>query len=460
MFLRRLNLRITALFSALFIGGSLILFAVTYLLLYSSIRRDEFGEIQSRLLEFWAIYQTGSLELLRSEVSVERFLSDERLYMVRIAGRSNNTLFLYMPPRWRGFSVQALERHQVRDGELFSIPSAVNPYRLQVGSLRLGDGNTLQIGITDQRRREVLLRFRSTILLVAIPLFGLSFLGGLLFSTRALRPVHRLIAVTRNIIGTGKLDARIPVTGSGDELDELVSLFNHMLSRIDSLVTGMRESLDNVAHDLRTPMTRLRGIAELALREPARPEGGRREREALAGCINESERILMMLSTLMDISEAESGVMRLESAPIDLSEVVRDMADLYSYSAEEKGVELSAAVPDRLVGSVDLNRMRQVIANLIDNAVKYTPPGGRVEICGRQEGGECVIEVADTGIGIAEEDLSRIWDRLYRSDSSRSQPGLGLGLGLVRAIVKAHGGVCQVSSRPGAGSVFTVRLPL
>jgi signal transduction histidine kinase len=270
-------------------------------------------------------------------------------------------------------------------------------------------------------------------------------------------PLRQLAGVVQTILQTGRFEARVPVEGSRDPLDQLGALFNAMLDRIVSLIAGMRGSLDNVAHDLRTPMTRLRSLAERALEtggdDPAR------YREALADCLEESERVSEMLNTLMDISEAETGVMRLAVEPVDAAGILRDVADLYGDVAEDKGVRLAVEPPEGLAVAADRNRLRQVLANLVDNAVKYTPSGGMVTLRARGMESEVAIEVEDDGPGIAAEDLPRIWDRLYRGDRSRSERGLGLGLSLVRAVVQAHKGRAEVASSPGHGARFTVTLP-
>jgi signal transduction histidine kinase len=458
MFSRSLNFRFTALFSGFFAAGSALLFLFTYLFLAGSLHRDDAAAIRSKLLEFWAVYQTGKIELVRRELNLERLVTEERLFMLRIAGRRNNTLFLYLPVHWREYDPGRLERlSSIREGEVVSLPSREGPGALEVASVQLHDGNILQIGMTDARRRGALRRFRRIFLLVFLPLGAMSVLGGFLFSSRSLAPVRQLIRATRDITATGQMNARIPPRGSGDELDELVSLFNQMLAKIDSLIQAMRESLDNVAHDLRTPLTRLRGSVELALQQTEKSPSGR---EVLAVCVEESGRILTMLSTLMDISEAEHGVMRLEKRPVDLRELVADLVELYGYSAEDKGVTLSQGPSGPLTVSLDLNRIRQAVANLLDNAVKYTPGGGSVSVQVRPEGRWAVVEVEDNGVGIPPEELGQIWERLFRGDRSRSQPGLGLGLGLVRAIVTAHGGKVEVQSRPEAGSRFSMYLPL
>jgi signal transduction histidine kinase len=455
---RSLSRRFTILFAGIFISGSLLLAVTTYGFLANSLRRDDSAEIRARLLEFWAIYQSGKIELIRKELTLERLVMEERLFLVRVAGRNNNTLYLFVPAHWTGYNLGRLEAlAYIRQDEIIRLRSRRDGSTLEVSSLKLPDGNILQVGISTDRREDVLRRFRRTFITVFVPIAGLGLLAGFLFSSRSLKPVRHLIEVTRGIINTGRMNARVPSTGSGDELDELGELFNRMLAKIDSLIAGMRQSLDNVAHDLRTPMTHLRGTAELALQ--GNEEIGSYQ-EALTSCIEESEGILNMLASLMDISEAESGVMKLDRRTIDLSSLIDDMVELYSYSAEEKNITITRLAGEPIRITADLNRIRQVMANLLDNAVKYTPEGGSISVSTGQQGQEALVTLRDSGPGIPAKDLPHIWDRLFRGDASRSLPGLGLGLGLVRAIVLAHGGQVEVESKPGQGASFIVHLPL
>ena len=317
----------------------------------------------------------------------------------------------------------------------------------------------MQVGKSTEARDDILARFRAALGLVTLTIVLVALSGGWIATQSAIAPIRRLTRAVQRIIRTGRTDQRVPVEGTGDALEELTVLFNAMLDKIEGLVAAMRGALDNVSHDLRTPLTRLRGTAEMAL--AADPDVDR-YREALADCVEESDRVLVMLNTLMDISEAESGAMQLQRAPVALLDVVDRAVDLYRDVAEAKGVSLHVVADssrtDTLVDG-DRTRLEQVAANLIDNAVKYTSSGGRIDVTVRRADGRAILEVRDTGVGIPADELPRIWDRLFRGDTSRAERGLGLGLSLVKAIVEAHGGTVSVSSDVGRGSVFSVSLP-
>jgi signal transduction histidine kinase len=428
---RAYGLRLGVWYATLFVAGSLAIVYLTYVLTSASLAQRDRQIIDSKLGTYAAAYDNGGLEGLASVVRAEQQTAPERLF-VRVTDR---------------FGAQAVVVSRQEGWDVAS---------LETGRIRLSDGTLIEVGKSTELRDDVLSRFREALGLVTLSIFLIALTGGALATQSALRPIRQLIAAVQRIVTTGRTDERVPLgDDTHDAIGELTKLFNAMLDRIEGLVTGMRGALDNVSHDLRTPMTHLRGSAELALAGPADLE---RYREALADCVEEADRVLVMLTTLMDISEAESGAIELHRETVPLAEIVERAVDLYRDTAEAKGVALDAHVDTSIIVSVDRVRLEQVAANLLDNAIKYTPAGGSVEISAGSENSRAVLRVRDTGIGIPPAELPRIWERLFRGDQSRTERGLGLGLSLVKAVVEAHGGTVTVDSRPGQGSTFSVYL--
>ena len=448
----RFGLRLAFWYAAVFVASSLAIVLLTYTLLASSLAERDRQIVSSTLREYSARYAAGGLPALARAVDIEqRSGRHERLFVRVVRGRAE-TLFVSMPPEWNDFDVSGLG---ARGGLWEQAQSGSRTARLEVAAAQLPDGTLLQVGKSTESREELLARFRTIVALVSVAIVLVGLAGGILVTRRMLEPIHRLIGAVSGITRTGNTKTRVPVGTDRDAIDELSALFNAMLDRISTLIEGMGSALDNVAHDLRTPMTRLRGIAERALAS----SDAESQREALSTCLEESERILAMLDTLMDISEAETGTMRLSVTDVPLATLVEEVVSVYEDVADEKQIVVQSTVDAGLMVTADRDRLRQVLANLVDNAIKYTPPRGRVTISARGDERAVRIEVGDTGIGIAAHDLPRIWERLYRGDQSRAERGLGLGLSLVRAIVRAHGGTVEVSTEPGHGSTFTVSLP-
>ncbi len=454
---RSAAVRLSLWFAVIFIFSVAGLFGLLYYLLSATIDRADRAVLQSYLKDYADVYQSQGLGALRDRIYEQNAPPAEKSLFVRLASAQNDLTFAKVPDDWISFGQVDPGLEGYRQGaRIMRIPrDAERDFLLD--SAVLPDGSLIQVGRSTNNREVLLDPLRHTFLVVGTVVVVLGLIAGAVFAHHTMLPVRQIVATARSIILTGKLDARVPGRSSHDELAEMVQLFNRVLDKNQSLIGAMRESLDNVAHDLRTPLTRLRGTAELALQDKTDPSAAD---EALAGCVEEAERVLSILNTLMDITEAENGMMKLQQESLDLRLIIREVVELYQYVAEEKKVSVHTDLDEPCVASVDRNRLRQVFGNLLDNAIKYTDAGGSVAIYARTENGAAVVSFHDTGCGIPADETSKIWARLYRGDKSRSQRGLGLGLSLIKAVVEAHQGQVFVTSTVGEGSEFTVTLPI
>ncbi len=283
-------------------------------------------------------------------------------------------------------------------------------------------------------------------------------ISGMFLSRQALAGVTAITRTAQTISGAN-LDQRVPETGHGDELDVLAHTFNRMLDRISALVKSIREISDNIAHDLKSPLTRIRGFAELAL---VQDDGNELEayKSMAANTIEESDRLLDMINTMLVISRAEAGEAQFKLAAMDLSEMIEKAWELFVPLAEDKSIVFTRSVAKGITVNADGPMLQRAFTNLLDNALKYTPENGHVHVVLEKCGSDVVdIRVEDDGPGIDPDSLEQIFQRFFRVESSRTTPGTGLGLSLAKTIAEQHGGSVFVKNQTPSGAVFTMRLP-
>ncbi|HEY0945952.1 MAG TPA: HAMP domain-containing sensor histidine kinase [Opitutaceae bacterium] len=458
---RSVAVRLSFNFAALFAVGFTAIFALLYWLLGRQLEARDYEALQLRLRQYAGIYALSGLNGLRERVSEDSASPHVRSLFIRIVGPGGSAVWGKIPPDWIEADTRRVPLPEGWTGyaeqQTYSLRVPRDAQQdLMILSQPIDRNLLLQVGRSTDSRSVLLAPLRKTFLWVSGAVIFVGAGAGYLAARRATRPLRHIVETARRIITTGALDARVPAPERRDDIAELVHHFNTVLDKNAALLRAMREALDNVAHDLRTPLTGLRGTAELALSQTPDPAA----REALAVCVERADDVLRLLRALMEISEAEAGMLKLEKAPADLAELARRAVELYGEVAEAAGLTLTLEAPASVPVEVDAVRLRQAIANLVDNAVKYTPGGGVVTVTVMVEDDGAVLRVRDTGPGVPAAEQPRVWERLYRGDQSRSQSGLGLGLSLVRAIVEAHGGRVAMHNAPEGGAVFEIRLPL
>ncbi len=286
-------------------------------------------------------------------------------------------------------------------------------------------------------------------------LLGLTALLGYWLARGSLRPLQEINRSARRISET-HLEETIPTTGSGDELDELANTLNEMMERIRRGMDRTRRFSANAAHELRTPLNALRSRLEVTLEKEREPAEYRHTLQELA---REVEQLSDSVHGMMRLAQSGAGLSPEQRVPVDLDALLRECSEFFEPLAEEAGVALDVRLDAGAVVPGDASWLHQLFANLLHNAVKYTPAGGRVELSTETQGERVAVRVRDTGIGIAPEEAERIFEPFHRVGARPDTPGVGLGLALAREIARAHGGEIQVESAPGRGSTFTVWLP-
>ena len=449
-----LALRLAGQYALVFALASALIFSALYWLLAEAFDARERAALEQRVDDIAAAYANGGPAGIISRVSSDSS-AEMRSLFVRLTRPDNTIVYNKWPADWIETQVQQLIPGVSIQRNILRIPQdAARDYT--IASRQLPADWVLHVGRLMDSKAVFLAPLRRAFVGVGAGALLLSLALGTILAWRATRPLRLVSDTARRILETGDLTARVPSPRGTGELAVLVHQLNTLLDKNATHVRVLRETLDNLAHDLRTPLTRLRGTAELALGDGGDPAGAR---VALADCVDETDRVLHLLEALLDISAAEAGALKLNRARLDLRSLTGRASDLYREVAEEKEITVTLDQPAAVELDADAIRLGQAINNLVDNALKYTPAGGRVTLAARAESGAAVLTVSDNGPGVPPAEREAIFRRLYRSDASRSQRGLGLGLSLVKAIVESHGGTVGVDDTPGGGACFTVRLP-
>jgi heavy metal sensor kinase len=412
-----------------------------------------------------AIDRTGEgvarqVEDLYSPEANDRFIrisrADGRLVYVSASPHDGSFVPSEVPvvPAAASFVRQStlVRKQQVRSGSLLigavGYPSAAGAAPRYI----------VEVGVSTERT-ESTLRQVLLLLVIGLPIaVGIAVAGGFILVRRALKPVDGIARKAEEITQLN-LSERLPVMRTGDELESLSISLNHMISRLEDAIQTSKRFVADASHELRTPLTVLRGELE-SLAQDAQLRA--HTRESLGSMLEEVDRLAEIVESLLALSKLDAGDTSSERVQFDLGELATTTAGQMSLLAEDKNITVTCEVAQQVMIEGDRARMKQVVVNLLDNAIKYTPNGGRVLLKISRDAREAILDVADNGMGIPTEALPHMFKRFFRVDDSRSrdQGGAGLGLSIVKSICNAHGAAVEVTSSPGEGSRFRVRQPL
>jgi signal transduction histidine kinase len=455
---RTVTFRIAFLYAILSSTVAGVVFVLVYLSLAADLMHRMDDELLNMVKELRYIHQTAGREGAYTEFKVLRETEGENRMFARVLAADLTVIATSGMSAWASFGIEGNHFQglvtNVAQFRTITIPSSHHKMRLV--NLKTVDGTIYQVGYSLREDDEIMEDFREVFSQAFVLLLVCGGIGGWFLSRRAMRGVARVREAALTI-GTGDFDRRVPLGNEGQEIIDLAVAFNEMIERIQLLIKGLKNVTDNIAHDLRSPITRIRGAAETTL---TGDQDLADYQEMTGMVVDECDRLVSMINTMLEIAETDAGAVKIPASPVDMRLVLKEAYELFELVAEGKGLYMEIDCPEKpLPVFGERAKLQRAISNLIDNAVKFTPPGGCVRLRAQDTPANVIISISDTGPGLEVKDQERIYERFYRGDQSRSTPGYGLGLSLVKAVIKAHGGEITVQSSPGNGCTFIVHLP-
>ena len=450
----RLAASCALLFGLLSVGGV----AMLYLVVRGHVIQSLDSDMASDMRQFFVVLDRGNLDGVHDFFDTLTASQGEMDSFYRLFTDQGVILAGSKQTAWRdvSFNPQRFANVPLRHPLMRTVELADARKRARVLEVQVDAGRYLQMGLSLEEHSKFFFHLRSAATVLILVMLAGGTLIGWLIARRAMSGVRRITRIVESVTD-GSFGDRVPVSLAGDEISQLGRTFNAMAERVQTIMTEMRQMNSSIAHDLRSPIARIRGLAETTMLTSSTPE---EFADAAGGVIEECDRLLSLINTTLDIAEAEAGVRKLNRSAFDLAEMARQAVEIFRPMAEESGVLLATGLAERVPVCGETSKIQRAVANLIDNAVKFTPRGGRVLVTVIRAPDGARLMVQDTGPGLSPEGLAHLFERFYRGDQSRHRPGHGLGLSLANAFVHAHGGEIQVESALGKGSTFTIRLPL
>lgn len=452
---KTLSLRLTLWYSALFV----LMSVMVYTLFFFSLKTKLLARIDDELSEDLAELAIGIEEekmdfvaILADELLAEE-MDDEFICILNQSGQvvaSSNLEF------WPGLADKLARFPVDKERILPTLSLSSREYGVRVAAKALSDKTTLFIGISLEDDGELLDTLKLLFGVITLLMIICGTLLGYVMISRSLAGVRQVRQAAIDI-QQGELSRRVRVGNEGLEIEELARAFNAMLDHIQHLMQELQEVSQNVAHDLRSPITRIRGICETTLMSDPPIE---EYIEMAATIIDEMDQLVGLINTMLALAEIESQGTKFSNDSVDLNLLIEELAELYEPLADKKEIALELEPPAALGQIIgDLKQLQRVFANLLDNAIKFSPEKSSINLAVKTSDAMVTVSISDNGPGISLKDQDKIFKRFYRVEKSRGAPGNGLGLSLAMAIVKAHGGNINLLSRPGEGSSFQVSLP-
>jgi signal transduction histidine kinase len=447
---RRLTLSYTLLFGLLSLGA----FLLVYVHIVHNLNQQTDDRLRATIRELIKTRAEGGSDGLQEEFTIESTATGKERVFFRLLNPDGKPVITSDLTSWKSVSRFPVSL-PVKGDQINRLHISGHEYPTRMITARLEDGFFLQAGVADDKD-EVLESYRETFSTVFLLILVLGGIGAHLIVRRAMGGVREVTDAAARI-AAGDLDQPISSGNRGEEIEALAAMFNVMQQRISGLINELKGVVNNVAHDLRMPITRMRGVAETTLTRDADLTS---YRDMAVTVIEETDRLVGQVNTILELAEIDAGLKVMTMEQVDLARIVSMAVELYQPAAEDGDISLTVQnkkQPFFVIGN--LNSLQRLLANLLDNAVKFTPPGGQITIALASEEGDAVLSVADNGPGISQKDRERIFDRFYRGDASRSISGNGLGLALVKSIAEKHHGTVTLDSDGKSGSCFIVKIP-
>ena len=454
---RTVCLRLTFWYTILFGLLSLGAFLLVYFHIANGLLRHTDDQLRATAREFIQTRKERGLAGLQNEFILEAAATGKERIFFRLLDQKGRQLAASDLSSWPKLpvTVSLLPTDMADRFTRIQLPGHRLPVRVLTTCLE--DGSFLQTGLSLQENDQVLELYRETFSTAFLLILTLGGIGVYFIARRAMGGVREVTEAAARI-AAGDLEQPISSGNRGEEIETLAAMFNTMQKRIAGLIDELKAVVNNVAHDLRMPITRIRGVAETTLtRDPDLSQ----YREMAVTVIEESEQLVGQINTILELAEIDAGLKVLTLEKVNLTRVIQLAAELYQPAAEDKGITLNLQLPGEscyINGNVPA--LQRLLANLLDNAVKFTPTDGIISLMLKVKNERVLLSVADNGPGISPEEQKRIFDRFYRGDASRSSSGSGLGLALVKSIVRAHDGIITVTSDGNNGSSFLINLPV